>query len=61
MKWSIQITYQAYDDNKTFTARSVFWCEANDIEEAYNIANNSDWGGRKVKLGAIIPGWHEKF
>lgn len=58
-KWSIQIDYTAVDDNgRNFRARSTFQCEAIDIPSAYQLAEDADWGNKKPKFGAIMPGWH---
>lgn len=62
-KWSVSIDYTARDDNgKQFRARTLFHVEAKDVPAAYAIASAADWTGYEtVKLGFIIPGWHERI
>lgn len=61
--WSIQVTWTEYNETgKPFLARSVFQCEAPDMQAAYKIAEQADWGERKnVKFGSILPGHHTIF
>jgi len=59
MKWSIGFSYLTTDDEgRSFRANSTFQCEAGSIPEAYKEADKLSETLRGVKLGAIIPGWH---
>lgn len=56
MKWSIQVDYEMQDDDGVpRRARTVFHAEGETIAIAYASAESA-FAGRKVKLGAIIPG-----
>lgn len=61
-KWSIQVFFVSRDDDgKPFRAKTIIHVEAQDISEAYRVAESSLKGREGVKLGAIIPGHHTRF
>lgn len=58
--WTVQIFYDARDDaGRTFRATSVYHAKATNIGAAY--AGAEEALGPLFKLGAIIPGNHERF
>ncbi len=59
-KYSIQVFYDARDDNgKSFRATAVFQTEAEDVGKAYLVAQSVFTNGQK--LGSIMPGHHLRF
>ena len=59
MKWSISFSYDTRnDDNKVIRVNSTLQTEAATLPLAYVEADKLSQIMLNVKLGAIMPGWH---
>ena len=59
--WTIQVFYEAMDDEKRFRAETVVHVSAENVGAAYREAAALFAGRSDIKLGAIIPGKHMRF
>lgn len=59
--WTIQVFYEAVDDEKRFRAQTVVHVQAENVGAAYREAAALFAGRTDIKLGAIVPGEHLRF
>ena len=59
--WSIQVDRTIVgDDGKPKRVRTIFQCEADNLGDAWQVADRA-FDGMQVKFGAILPGKHLRF